>query len=305
MISQLEKSILYNKIARPSGGFAMVAIDQRESLRSMFTQDDYRTVKDDILVKFKICVAEVLSRNASAMLFDRSYGLKALKTTQLVAPDCGIIVSADCLVQNPGESISDTYLDEHINPQKLYHQGIAALKLLLIWRGKQNAEKCYQLAKKFMEWCNSANLLGILEPVVRMPFGQDNKYWDRENALLEPVKELKSIKPDLFKIEVPYWGNASAMEITKRSELITKEVSCPWVVLSSGVKTERFKDAVEAACKGGASGFLAGRAIWHDVIHKDEMEVRKRLISISLPKLTELSKVVDNNARPWNHALLT
>ncbi len=38
----------------------------------------------------------------------------------------------------------------------------------------------------------------------------------------------------------------------------------PWVLLSAGVDFESFRIQVEIACKAGASGFLAGRALWQE-----------------------------------------
>ncbi|MEV1176771.1 hypothetical protein [Nonomuraea sp. NPDC049784] len=44
-------------LARPSGGFAMVAMDQRESLRQMFAAATGERVGDETLTGFKLAVA--------------------------------------------------------------------------------------------------------------------------------------------------------------------------------------------------------------------------------------------------------
>lgn len=49
------------KIARKSGTFAMVAVDQREALRGMFAAHQSEPVPDSMLAQFKVDVAEVLS----------------------------------------------------------------------------------------------------------------------------------------------------------------------------------------------------------------------------------------------------
>ncbi len=80
---------------------------------------------------------------------------------------------------------------------------------------------------------------------------------------------------------------------------MTASLPCPWVVLSSGVSIDDFPAAVEAACRGGASGFLAGRAVWRDAIGPDpEPALRER----SVPRLRRLAEVVDATARPWHEA---
>jgi sulfofructosephosphate aldolase len=80
---------------------------------------------------------------------------------------------------------------------------------------------------------------------------------------------------------------------------MTDLLPCPWVVLSSGVSIEDFPGAVEAACRGGASGFLAGRAVWRDAIGPDpEPALHER----SVPRLRRLGQIVDAVARPWTEA---
>ena len=63
-------------IARPSGAFAMVAIDQRESLRAMFAETLPEPIELERRVAFKVAVSEILSPFASALLVDREEGLE-------------------------------------------------------------------------------------------------------------------------------------------------------------------------------------------------------------------------------------
>jgi len=47
-------------------------------------------------------------------------------------------------------------------------------------------------------------------------------------------------------------------------ESITQTSRVPWVILSAGVDIEEFLINVEIASDSGASGFLAGRAVWKE-----------------------------------------
>jgi sulfofructosephosphate aldolase len=71
----------------------------------------------------------------------------------------------------------------------------------------------------------------------------------------------------------------------------------PWVVLSQGVEPADFPRAVEASCKGGASGMLAGRAVWTATL--DAEDPTKLLREVSVPTLQELARIVDAYGRPW------
>ncbi|HEY5489481.1 MAG TPA: hypothetical protein VIK00_06540, partial [Candidatus Limnocylindrales bacterium] len=53
---------------------------------------------------------------------------------------------------------------------------------------------------------------------------------------------------------------------------------------------------LEIACRAGASGFLAGRAIWADTINGGDY--RANLDAVSAPRLRRLAELVDAGARP-------
>ena len=285
-------------IARPSGTFAMVAIDQRESLRTIYRDATGAPVDDDVLRLFKVSAARVLTPFASAILIDRDYGLEPILAADALDPSCGLIVAADALVQEPGGPVTDSDLDTRVDPATACAQGAVALKLLIIWRDDEQRDRRHRLAARFIERCRSAGLLSVVEGIVRPPVGAEAG-WEREPAALEAARELGALGPDLYKAEMPYLGQAEAARMEDGSRALSEAAGRPWVVLSAGVPLERFEAAVEAACRGGASGFLAGRAIWSDAIALDDLETRLRAISV--PRLQRLSELVDDLARPWWH----
>ncbi|HET7645017.1 MAG TPA: hypothetical protein VFM03_00865 [Candidatus Limnocylindria bacterium] len=288
------------RIARPSGAFAMVAMDQRDSLRAMFAERLEEPIPLDRRVAFKVAVARLLSPHASALLLDAGEGLDPVLEAGVLAPTCGLIVAADELVQPPGEPVDDTRLDREIDLRAAAERGAVAAKLLVIWRPDRSAADRGALVREFLDISRAAGLLGIVEPVVRPPAGTDEAAWtDREEAILEAARELGPLRPDVYKAQVPHNGTGDPAAITDASARITEALPCPWVVLSSGVAIDDFPDAVEAACRGGASGFLAGRAVWRDAIGPDpEPALRDR----SVPRLQRLGEIVDRVARPWSAA---
>lgn len=281
------------KLARPSGALAMVAIDQRESLRTMFAEARGGPVTDDILITFKEAVAEMLAPYASAMLFDRHFGMQAFEVAARTAPGCGRILAADALTQLQGGPVESTDIDEAVVPADISVRGGVGLKLLLVWRGEATRERNVEIAHRFMDRCRSAGLSGIVEAIV-----QPETESSREKLLVHAARELASTKPDLYKCQVPYLGRARDAEIMGVCEDITSASASPWVVLSQGVAADEFARSVELACRAGASGFLAGRAIWADTIRHEDY--REQLRSVSVPRLRTLINVVDNSARPWH-----
>lgn len=287
------------KIARHSGALGMVAIDQRESLRSMLQQHQSGPVDDRQVESFKVAVARNLAPHASAMLFDSQFGMPALAIARELAPACGVIVAADRLIQIPGQPVTDTQLDDGVDPVAAQSAGAVALKLLLLWKGPREEERLLAVAVRFMDMCRANGIIGILEAMVRSPDGDDPRRWSRETAIIDAAARLGVSHPDLYKGEVPFHGKASQRDIQSWAERVTAALSCPWVVLSQGVSIDDFAPAVEAACRGGASGFLAGRAIWADTLGPEHDQ---RLAEISVPRLQRLGEVVDREARPWHQA---
>jgi sulfofructosephosphate aldolase len=283
-------------IARRGGGLAMVAIDQRESLRTMIESVTDAPVDDRAVEGFKVEVAKSLSPVASAMLFDRQFAVPAFEAASVASPTCGRIVAVDTLIQVPGSIVTDTELDESADVAAIAASGAVALKFLVLWRGQENADRCVEMARAFVAMCRRGGLIAILEAMVRLPSDADEATWDRNAAIVDAARTLGAVAPDLYKSDVPSYGRGSAEEICEWSQKVTSALPCPWVVLSNGVSIEDFASAVTASCRGGASGFLAGRAIWADCLGADHSA---KLQDISVPRLQHLVQIVDDHARPW------
>ena len=285
-------------IARPSGGLAMVAMDQRESLRHMFDLAGAGRPADDVLIRFKLDVAEALGPLASGFLIDRHYGFEAVRDA--LPAEAGLILAADALTQEDGGPVEETALDEVVLDQTDL-AGVSALKLLVIWRRDAKREQRVRLVERFVAECRTRGVLSVLEPVVRAtPEELDAGTWDLDVAIREAAEELSPLGQSLYKVQVPMSGTGDEAAQREASEKLNASITGPWVVLSQGVDRPAFLPAVEAACRAGASGFLAGRALWSDVVGRDD--VPSALRELSVPRLEALIEVVDREARPWREA---
>ncbi|MEU7315775.1 hypothetical protein [Streptomyces sp. NPDC007083] len=288
-------------LARPSGALAMLAVDQREAMRLMFAQDSapepdgsvpgpvLRSVPDRTLTEFKTAAARTLTPYASGVLADRQFCFDALVQQQAVAPGCGLIAAADRFVPGNGEVVTDAVIDEEVDPHTVRAQGAVAMKLLVIWRPDGSAEDRKDMVRRFVQRCREAGLVSIIEPVSRAPrSGQD---WDHSAGILAAARELGDLGADLYKGEVPLGGRGSDEEIRSRCAELGAALASPWVVLSSGVPADEFPRAVRLACEAGASGFLAGRAVWRGCIAAPDLE--QALREDAVPRLRRLVDVVD------------
>jgi tagatose-1,6-bisphosphate aldolase len=114
-------------IATDGHVFSIIAMDQRNTLRSMFTDvgldaSDYdlRTAKAD--------VARVLTPAATGLLSDPTYGVPAITRAQALAPDCGLLVAAEPSERRTFQGEPRTHRDPALNAQWVVDQGGDVLK---------------------------------------------------------------------------------------------------------------------------------------------------------------------------------
>ena len=163
------------------------------------------------------------------------------------------------------------------------------MKLLVVWRPDEPADKRIAMVDRFVERCRSAGLISVVEPVSRK--ARDGRQYDLADGIFQAARELGGRGADLYKAEVPYGGSGTETEIRDACAKLTKIIDSPWVVLSSGVTPDKFPLAVEWACREGARGFLAGRAVWRNVIGNPDMKTA--LKEDAVPRLRKLVDVVD------------
>lgn len=286
------------KIARPSGALAMVAVDQREALRGMFAAYQSEPVPDSKLTQFKVDVARELTPFASALLVDQEFGIGAIVDQKVMAPNSGLIAAADLLVGPAGGAATDTAVDRTVDPVRMKEIGAVGLKFLVLWRKDESPDQRLKLVNEFKEYCDKSDLPSIIEIIVKQP-KDSSVAFDREEQIIEAAVEARSWKPDLYKAEVPFHGEGDLAKVQANAARISEAIQGPWVVLSNGVKQQFFADAVKACCQGGASGFLAGRAVWADIV--GARDIPKALRETSIPRLEKLAEIVDKYANPWSN----
>ena len=284
-------------LARPSGALAMVAVDQREALRGMFAAHQSTSVLDSQLTQFKVDVARELSPYASALLVDQEFGIDAIIDQKVLKNSCGLIAAADLLVGPPGGAATDTAIDPDVDPIRMSDIGSVGLKFLILWRNDESPDMRAQLVEDFNKLCQISGLPSIVEIIVKPP-RDTTKGFNREEEIIIAAREAATWKPDLYKAEVPFHGEGDLNLVMKNADRISEAIGSPWVVLSNGVKQPFFADAVKACAMGGASGFLAGRAVWADIVSSPD--IPKALREISIPRLEQLTEIVDTHAKPWS-----
>lgn len=283
---------LLDSLRRPSGAFAMLAVDQREALRVMMTEATGATspVDDETVIRFKLDAARILSPHASAVLIDRQFAFDRAIEAGVVADGCGLISSADQFIEAHGQLVGEVEIDRLVDPAKVRDQGAVALKLLVLHRPDQPVGGRTAMVNDFVERCGTAGLASIIEPICKPPL-DESVPWDHDDAIIAAARELGALGADLYKGEMPLHGRGDEADMRERCAAIEAAVDSPWVILSSGVAEADFPRAIEVACEAGASGFLAGRAVWASCL--GAADVNQCLAGPAVDRLDRFAAIAD------------
>ena len=107
---------------------------------------------------------------------------------------------------------------------------------------------------------------------------------------------IDDLKPSLLKLEYP-----GSPEACKR---LASRLTVPWAVLSAGVSSDEFAKVLRVSCdEGGASGFIAGRAIWKETVAMGHDERVAYLSETGRRRMDEYVSIIEGRARPYQEAV--
>jgi tagatose-1,6-bisphosphate aldolase len=290
-------------IATDDGVFSIIAMDQRNTLRRMFTavgleasDQDLRTAKAD--------VARVLTPGASGILFDPTYGVPAVMQAGALASTCGLLVAAEPSERHTFNGEPRTHRDPALNARWVLDQGGDAVKFFVQLRADRPAPapgapdlvaEVLDVCQEVIADCRAQGVPSVIENLVYPLPGEDLRGQAREDAIIESARALNELDIDLLKLEYP-----GSPEGCRRLAAVLDR---PWAVLSAGVPFEEFTGVLKVAFDdGGASGFIAGRSVWREVLPLTGRERQDFLETIARPRLDALVSVAAGSAVPWTEA---
>jgi tagatose-1,6-bisphosphate aldolase len=281
--------------------FAILAFDQRGSYRKMLPPDtSYDTA---VAIKSEVVVA--LSYHTSAALLDNQYGLPSI---QQMNGGSGVLLS----LEESGYSGDATYrkliFDPNWTVAKIKQMGGTAIKLLAYYHPHSGAlaEEIEGVISSVIAECHKYELPLFLEPMsysTDASFGKESADFaaTRPKVVIDTAERLSKLGPDVLKLEFPmdaaYDTNTKAWQ--GACEQVSKVSSVPWVLLSAGVDFGTFEQQTEIACKAGASGWLAGRAIWKECVVMPPAERAAFLSGKATDRVKRLNEIASAHARPW------
>ena len=248
------------QLSTENGALAVLAADQRVSLRAMFERRGGAGPAE--LGEFKRALVQALAPAASAVLLDPEIALPDVVDRGLVPRQTGILVSVEVSGDEPDGDLHPARLLPDFGAAGVRRVGGTAAKLLVRLRADRedgdgrNARDRPRAGRRLRGARPAGGRRGAGVPaggraggaVPAAPSGADP-------GVRRPARGVRRPLP-----EARVSGQRGGLPA------VTDAVGVPWALLSAGVDHETFTGQLRAARAGGASGFIAGRSIWKDAV---------------------------------------
>lgn len=283
------------------GHFEILAFDQRGNYRKLLgAASSFETAST-----IKAQVVSALGRHLSGVLLDYEYGIDSM---YVVAGATGILLCVEETGYAGDETGRRTTFDPHWNPGKIKRIGASGAKLLVYYNPSREdiAAEIEAEVSRVIDECHAMDMAVFLEPLsysVEPSIAKGSEAFAllRPKIVRETVSRLSKLGPDVLKIEFPLdpKHHTTALQPGKLCEEISGVCTCPWTLLSAGVDFEDYLKQYEIAARSGASGYVAGRAIWKECVTMDDAARRHFLEGAAVDRVSRLNEITAKYARPW------
>ena len=214
----------------------------------------------------------------------------------------GLIVALD--TGSTGDPLNrSTSLVEGWSVEKTARLGASAVKMLLYYHPEApEAVERETLVRKVAQDCTRFEIPFFLEPLSCASDGSQGPLppEQRCEVVVETARRLVPLGVDVLKAEFPVDVNIEPDESVWRDacEELTEASEAPWVLLSAGVSYEVFLKQVRVACEAGASGVMAGRAVWKEAVTLDNLARNTFLQNVGYERMQRLKSLCEALGRP-------
>jgi len=309
------------RMADVHGRFKMTAVDQRPPIKNPIKakRGTAEAPWEDV-AGFKEMLIEELQGESSAMLLDPHF-VYPRGVTKLLASRGLIVTLEDSIFRETPSGRLSSEIDDW-SVEKIKRIGGDAVKVLAWYRPDADSAVCraqQDFTQRIGDACRKYDIPFVFELLV-YPLPSDAEqtrdYVEMKSKhpqfVLESVRTFANPKfgVDLFKLEsplaaadVPGVGAPGWESAQEWFDAIGAASGRPWVMLSAGAGMDEFRRILTHAYRAGASGYLAGRAIWSKAFtHFPDWEaIRSGLRGEAVEYMRSLNVLTDKEATPWNH----
>jgi tagatose 1,6-diphosphate aldolase len=286
----------YQQICGGNGLMMVVAADQRGGMRKVLadTPEAQNAIDEATLGTVKAGIVRHLGNKASCVLLDAVCAVPDVVDEAVLARDTALLIGLDASgwdTDEHGYRISK--LVHGITARRVRELGGTGAKLMVYLRSDRPEANTVnmQTIRDCVADFAAEDLLLVVEFLTYQLEGESDADYARAFADLIVGGTKMSLELGSKVLKLPYPGNADAC---RRVTQLCAGV--PWAVLSAGVDHETFLGQVETAMENGASGVIAGRALWKDCISLDPAVLETRLEEIASDRLRQIQAILDSHA---------
>jgi tagatose-1,6-bisphosphate aldolase len=295
-----------SRLASDDGFFFVAALDHPENYVALLGAD----VPFEAVVASKLELAAALAGHASALLLDPVWSLGQAIATGVLPGRVGVLAPIEQLTytprQPPGWAVPPR-LRADWSPAKIAKLGADGVKLILFYRTEveELAAAQRELVADLAAECRQHDLPLVVEPIWYPLPGEDPTEAPvrrrRADAVVASAAQFALLGADILKVQFP-GSVGSAAERASAADAAAaldsglpagRSGAVPWVLLSEGAGFDDFAVQMEIVAKAGASGYIAGRAVWGDAVGQ-----RAALPRVG-ERLAALNAIVRAHGRPW------
>lgn len=282
----------YQQICGPDGAMMVIAADQRGGMRKIMaaTPADEAAITEAMLGETKADLTRYLASQASCILLDPVCAVPAVVNDGVLARDTALLIGLDASgfdVTPEGYRLSR--LVPGVDARRVRELGGTGGKIMVYLRADRpdaNTANLEILRRCIADFGREDLLLVVEFLTYELPGETKEAFRAATPGLIEDGTRL-CLELGSKLLKLPYPGHAEAC-----AKVTALCGPVPWAVLSAGVDHDTFLGQVETAMRNGASGVIAGRALWKDCIALDRAVTRDRLTSIAVPRLRQIQDVV-------------
>ncbi len=258
--------------------------------------------KAEELVAFKKRIVRLLGSAATAVLTDPDYGIHTVIDGELPG-NIGYLAPLELTDYNRplGDRGMDFLPDWDMG--KLARMGANGAKLYMLFRpDAPNAAQKTAVVDSIIEQCAKYEIPFFHEPIAYSldpdkPLSNE----ERRQIVIANARHFTDRGVDVLKMEFPIDCNVEKDENVWREAAAELDAACtvPWALLSAGVGFDVFVKQAEIACAAGASGVIAGRAIWGDAALLPEAEQEAWLATVGKDRMERLTAICRGLGQSW------
>ncbi|MGI8417359.1 MAG: tagatose 1,6-diphosphate aldolase [Nakamurella sp.] len=311
--SGLGKIRRLDRISDAEGFIRVAAIDHPENYLALF-DTDVSLVGFEEVVESKLQLIDAMAPHCTALLLDPVYSIGQAILSGAAAGSVGLLSGVEKLSYAPADSTtgwgSELAVRGDWSVETLAALGVDGVKIVVFHRSDSGevSDEQHVTIQRLAADCAANELPLIVEPIWYPGPGEDladpTIQQLRSREIIGSAQSFAECGADIMKVEFPgtVLGSVEDPDAAAAARDACGELDSvldlPWVLLSASVGFDAFAAQLQIAAAAGASGFMAGRALWGDGVGRLPAEQRRRGAQVAADRLDRLAAIVGEYGRP-------